>query len=227
MAAKYTNIKRVIEGIMIHPMLRELTMEQAIFYTQRFMQLVGCPFQFEEKTEVLPVQDFMAPLPCDFHEIIGVRNTEDNRAIQSSTSSFGMSLRRERNVPETYKIQGRMIVMTFPEGEIEVSYIAYKTDCDGYPMVPDDEFFISALEAYIKREFFKILYDQGKLQLNQIEAAKQDYAQAVFRLGGHNNMPTYDDMENVSNMLTSLLPHEFEYEQGYNTIGVKEHYKTH
>lgn len=44
-----------------------------------------------------------------------------------------------------------MIYVSFPKGAVEIAYKAVKTDEDGYPMIVDNEVYIAALEAYIKK----------------------------------------------------------------------------
>ena len=38
-----------------------------------------------------------------------------------------------------YRLNNNYIFTNFEEGSVEISYTAFVTDDDGYPMVPDDE----------------------------------------------------------------------------------------
>jgi hypothetical protein len=37
-------------------------------------------------------------------------------------------------------------------------------DEEGYPLIPDNVYFIMALEAFIKLQIFTMYFDQGKIQ---------------------------------------------------------------
>ena len=63
----------------------------------------------------------------------------------------------------TYKIQGNCIFTSIEDGNIEISYNSILVDKDGYPMIPDDESFIDAIEKFVKRERYNILFDEGKI----------------------------------------------------------------
>lgn len=49
------------------------------------------------------------------------------------------------------------------DGEIEIAYRAIAVDEDGYPLIPDRSPFTRALELYIKKQCFTILFDLGKI----------------------------------------------------------------
>ena len=63
----------------------------------------------------------------------------------------------------TYKIQGNCIFTSIEDGNIEISYNSILVDKDGYPMIPDDESFIDAIEKFVKKERYNILFDEGKI----------------------------------------------------------------
>ena len=67
---KYTTISRIADRIMRHPLLSDTSFESIIDYTIDFIQLVGCPQMFEEKTAILEVSKYRAKLPCDYVSMI-------------------------------------------------------------------------------------------------------------------------------------------------------------
>jgi len=56
-----------------------------------------------------------------------------------------------------------MIYTTVKEGTIELSYKAISTDTNGYPLLPDNSSFSRALELFVKKSWFTILFDLGKI----------------------------------------------------------------
>ena len=79
--------------------------------------------------------------------------TDDRKCGCSSKCSEG-----------TFKLQNTVIVTSFKEGKIKIAYNAAPVDENGYPLVLDNPAFLKALELYIKREVFTVLYDLGKIQ---------------------------------------------------------------
>lgn len=70
-----TNIRRILDRVMRHPMMRDIPFETAVEYTVDFISLIGTPAIYEEKTKLIPVFDWRGLLPRDFVEMIQVRST--------------------------------------------------------------------------------------------------------------------------------------------------------
>ena len=70
MESSYISIKQVLDNVLVHPMLSDVTLERAISYTIDFMKIVGMPSIFMEKVTTLEIVDNMSVLPDDFFEVI-------------------------------------------------------------------------------------------------------------------------------------------------------------
>ena len=166
MAEQYTNVRLILDKIMRHPLMQDISLETAVDYTVDFMRIVGVPNMFMEKTEIVEVKKYRAMLPCDYYQMIQVRKV-GGPAFRYSSDSFHMSECKDSNGRDladlTYKIQGNIIYTSIEEGEIELSYEAIATDSEGYPLLPDNSSFTRALELYIKKQWFTILFDLGKI----------------------------------------------------------------
>ena len=194
-----------------HPLLKDIPFETVIDYAVDFIKIVGTPPVFYEKTQNIEITDYRGELPCDFYEMIQVRlvkscdqrqwRYEDNLVFRYSTDSFHMSDNKPRVTDLTYKIQGSCI-FTAPlrDGAIEISYMAMPIDDEGYPLISDNSSYIRALEAYIKREWFTMQFDQGKINQVIMAKADQDYAWAVGQAQTDLIRPTIDQMQSISNM---------------------------
>lgn len=80
-----------------------------------------------------------------------------------STDNFHMSEVSHESPDLTYKIQGTVIYTSIKEGTIEIAYRSIAVDDEGYPLVSDKSSFTRALELYIKKQCFTILFDLGKI----------------------------------------------------------------
>ena len=116
MAIAYVNIKQALDNIMQHPLMRDLTFERAVNYTVEFMRIVGVPAMFVDKTAVVKVEDYRAPLPCDFYEMIQVRmHAPNGKMFRYSTDSFHLSDNKSESVDLTYKLQNSVLFASIKE----------------------------------------------------------------------------------------------------------------
>lgn len=222
---KYISIKVVLDNILDHPMLRDVSLERAVNHTVNFMRILGCPNMFEEKTAVLEIENYRAALPCDLYQIIQIRtcDSKDNyRVFRYSTDNFHMSKTKQDSHDLTYKTQGSILFTSVKNGKVEIAYNAFVVDEDGYPMIPDDSSFITALEFYIKKKCFTVLFDLGKINAGVFNQACQDYAWAVGQAQSSLIRPTIDQMQSITNSLNTLIQRTNEHKSGFVDNGTKE-----
>lgn len=229
----YISIRELLDNIISHPLLKDVSFERAVNYTVHFMRIIGCPSMFLEKTEVIDIEEFRGLLPCDFHKMIQVRTYlhcgEDRRyqVFRYSTDSFHMSDRKQDSYDLTYKLQGNVIFTSMKEGKIEIAYSAIAVDDEGYPMVPDDSSFIKALELYIKKECFTVLFDLGKINRDVYQNTLQEYMFYAGQAQTSLVKPTYDQMIAISNSFNALVPRMSEHKTGFVNSGTQERIRRH
>lgn len=226
---KYISIKEILDNLLDHPMLKDVSFERAVNYTQSFMRIVGCPKMFEEKTAIIEIEDYRGVLPCDFNEIIQVRthNTCNNnyKVFRYSTDNFHMSENKQDSFDLTYKIQGNVIFTSMKEGTIEIAYNAFVVDSEGYPLIPDNSTFIRALELYIKKQCFTVLFDLGQINQAVYHNVCQEYAWAVGQAQSDLIRPTIDQMQAITNSLNTLIWRTTEHNNGFVNNGSAEKIK--
>ena len=228
--AGYVKIQQIIDDIMEHPMLQDVTQERIIKYAADFMQIIGVPKMFDNKTAILEVTKYKAQLPCDFYSVLGVRTTDTHRAFRATTDIYHMSEDKEcksfyRDL--TYKIQGNYIFTSIEEGTIEISYMAIPVDDEGLPMILDNAKYINALELYIKKKLFTILFDQQKLDQRILVNTQQEYAFAVGQAQNDLIMPTIDEMQAITNSWTTAIQRTTEHRTGFVDNGNQEFLRRH
>lgn len=222
---KYISIKQIMDDILVHPLLKDLPLERAVNYAVEFTRRVGAPRNFVEKNEELEVQDYMAKLPCDYLKIIQVMDLKTRRAFRKTTDSFHLSHVRPTDL--TYKIQNSVIITSIKCGKILISYQSIGTDKDGYPLIVDNASFIKALELYIKKEWFTILFDTGRISQQVFNNTLQAYNYAAAEAQQSLTVPDYDEMESITNMWNTLIPRMTEHDNGFATLGTREYIKRH
>ena len=228
MAESYRKIRLILDKIMRHPLMRDISLETVVDYTVDFMKIVGVPSMFMEKTEIVEVKNYRAKLPCDYYQMIQVRKI-NGPAFRYSSDSFHMSECKDNNKRDladlTYKIQGNLIYTSIEEGEIELSYEAIATDSEGYPLLPDNSSFTRALELYIKKQWFTILFYLVKINPNVLQNVQQEYAWAVGDCQTEFNRLSIDKAESFYNSWRTLLLRDTEHRTGFINNGTKERLK--
>ena len=218
MAEQYINIKVILDKILRHPLMQDLSLETAVDYTIDFMRIVGMPRMFTEKVVRITVDKYRALLPCDYYQTIQVR-IPGGHALVYSTDSFHMS---NKGNSSTYKIQGNIIYTSIESGELELAYLAISTDEDGYPLLPDNSSFTRALELYIKKQWFTILFDLGKITPAVLQNTQQEYAWAVGDCQSEFNRMSIDQMEAFSNSWRTMILRDHQHSSGFIGNGSRQ-----
>ena len=229
MAEQQQSIKVIFDKIMRHPLLQDLSIETIVDYSIDFMRIVGVPSIFEEKVEKAEVINYRSSLPCDYYQMIQIRALDPNHNIlgtfRYSSDSFHMSDTKPEYADYSYKVQGNIIYLSVPNGLIEIAYQAIPIDSDGYPLIPDNSSFTRALEAYIKKQHFTILFDLGKIGNGPLAQIQQDYAWAVGDCQSEFNRLTIDKAESFYNSWRTLIIRSSEHRTGFLHNGTQEKLK--
>ena len=208
--------------------MQDLTLETAVDYCIDFMRLVGVPDMFTEKVAVLDINNYRAALPEDFYQVNQIRTTNGEYfRYAGDTFHTHKCFDNTVSVDLTYKIQGGVIITSIEKGCIEVSYQAIAVDEEGYPMIPDNSSFTRAIQAYIKKEWFTILFDEAKISQQAFQQAQQDYAWAVGDCRSEFNRLTIDKAESLFNSWRTLIIRDTEHRRGFKNNGSKEYIKRH
>ena len=246
---QYTSVRRVLDDLLDHPLLSDLTLEQVVRHTLRFMNLHGFSKLYQDREADVEIKDFRGVLPCDLVSIIQVKDCKTGICLRSMTDSFipGLSPFHEKHnnygkteedekprrmhrfylEEMTFKTQGQIIYTSFPEGAVRVAYKAIPVDEDGFPMVVDNENYLAALEAYIKKQVFTVKFDIGKLSAQILRNAQIEYGDLASQLIEEFQTPSVSEMESISRMITTLIPKVREFDKGFVHSGDRQYLRRH
>ena len=244
---RYTNIRRVLDNLHDHPMLADLTLEQVVRHTVRFIGIHGLSKLYQDKEADVDIHEFRGLLPCDLISITQVKDDCSGICLRSMTDTFTPGLVPPPPQPHhsphpympyippkahghgepTFKTQGRVIFTSFPEGKVRIAYKAIPVDEDGFPLLIDNENYLACLEAYIKKQVFTVKFDQGKIAAGVLDNAKQEYAWLAGQLQSEFTIPSYSEMQSITNYVTSILSSMRSFDQGFRHLGDREYIKKH
>lgn len=227
----YISIKELLSRILRHPLLQDLTLEQVVQYTLDFIGIFGMPKLYQDKEEVIHIEDFRGLLPCDLISINQVKECKSGVCMRSMTDNFMPQEHYDKNVgykvPQelTFKTQGQIIYTSFKTGDILVSYKSIPVDKDGYPLLIDNSVFMKALELYIKREAFTVLFDMGKIQAGVLQNTQQQYAWLAGQLQSEFTIPSISEMESIKRSWCTLIQRVTSFNDGFRNNGNQEYIK--
>mgnify|MGYP006972405533 CR=1 FL=1 len=101
-------------------------------------------------------------------------------------------------------------------------YLAMPVEDSGIPMIPDNGVFSRALTAFIKAQYFTILFDMGKISSQSLQQALQDYAWAVGACESEFLRLDLGRAESFFNSFRTLIVRDSEFENGFKENGTKE-----
>jgi len=135
------------------------------------------------------------------------------------------------NIPSIYKscrdeytiIAGDILRFSFKTGLVAIAYLGYQLDENGYPLVPDDYSFLTAIEKYFlmkisERDFYA--GKQGALQ--RFQKSEADWHFYVRQAKNKAMMISYDEAENLRQQQDYILPRNNIYDSHSGMINYKQ-----
>lgn len=189
-------VKVLIDRVLRHPLLSDLNEEYILDYIVECIGVIGTPELYEEKCDTFHIKDHRVLLPDTLVNVKAVRDTITKNAYIPSSNRF-----KDDDRSLTYKVQGNVLILGTTDREVEIIYDQLPVDEEGYPMISGDPAFIRVLESYIKQQAFTVLFDLGKIHINALQNAQQEYCWAVKNYTTRSKVPTVDQMENIKQIL--------------------------
>lgn len=218
---KYISVIQILDDLLADDMMRGLSLERAVNYAAEFMQIVGMPPEFENKVEKVQIENWRGELPCDLYEIVQVKDPK-GLAYISAEGNFGNRNRPDQFPAFTYQVKGNVIFTSTKDIDLLVSYLAIKTDSDGFPLIPENASYVRALELYIQKRYFTTLFNSGKIPQAVLANTQQEYAFYVGQAQSDLIRPNLDQMESMKNMWCTLIPRTHKHADGFKSVNNPE-----
>ena len=231
----YVSIKEIVDGLMQYPSMRDLQYESAIRWAVDLMGLIGSYDLYKDERELVTIENSRGKLPAGIiridqcRKVFGAYPNIGYDPMQYATDTFitaydkypnGVTNRTSKN---TYKIQGDYVYTSFHEGMIEVLYKTLYTDDDGVIMIPSNTSLSKAVEAYIKQEHFRGLYEIDKLSKAVFEEAKTEYCWYVAQAQNSVMNVSLDERQAISNAAHRLMWNNDFQQDAFRDLGDQEY----
>lgn len=185
---------------------------------------IGAFDQFINKTGIaLEVKNKRVALPCDLYSITSI--SKGSVPLQYLGGSFDFSFHcpdspnlTTKNV-NGYTINGPWINTNFNNTTIHLSYQAFNTDENGWPMVPNEVSYKEACFRYIVMKMRYPDWESGRLSDSKYETIEDRWQYYCKQARAVANMPTIDQMEAMKNFWLRLVPNINEHDTFFNGLG--------
>jgi hypothetical protein len=160
-------------------------------------------------------------------ENIYFNNETSMQPLQYGASTFHKSMHctgcvnESAQYEDTYIVDCDYIKTSFQSGKICLSYMAFPTDEDCYPLVPDDISFKEAMFWYIYK---KILLSTPSFKNNQIgyEFAEAQWKYYCTQARNAANYPDIDKYESFMNQWVRLIPTRSRHDLMFEQLNTRE-----
>lgn len=221
----YISINEILARIKRHPFLENISFERVVQYVLDFFRRAGLPKMFVNKIDVIDIYDYRGVLPCDLVQINQIREMKSKVCLRAMTDNFNGHNRHCIRTEMSFKTQGNILFVSFKHGKVEISYKTMPVDDEGYPLLLDNPIFLQALENYIKKEEFSILFDLSQIPAVVLNNARQEYAFSVGQLSSELTLPSVSEMESLSRMWSTLVQRTTDFDKGFRDLGNREYIK--
>lgn len=150
--------------------------------------------------KVLPLEGTMVPIftPTDFTDLLEAE-------IAISTLVTGVSS-TSSNIDYRYWIDDCYMKFNFELNQITISYLGSRVDDKGFPLIPDIIEYKTALIAYFTKMRSYPDFISGKMSVTIWDKIEEDWDHRCMQARVEKIKPDLDDMEQIKNMWTRLIP---------------------
>ena len=238
---KYRPIDSVIENILRDTdYYNEIHKGDAVEWAIRAMQLIGAPLVYDRRIAILPIENWRVGLPNDLVTLLAVRDKDTKQTFIESTDLFieyntehsegeeyvqspldpkGARARDKGSVfIPAYKVASGCIYTNVEEGEVEILYETFPSDENGCIIIPDEERYLMAIEAYIIFKIDNKLYRRGLLPKQIRDASEQDWLWYVESAHSKLVTPSYDQAESLKNQIQKIRQDKNAHDYGFKYL---------
>lgn len=125
----------------------------------------------------------------------------------------------------TYRLNAGIIETNFEDGFVELTYSGFVTDCNGFPMIPDEVKFEKAVEWYIIERLDYKKWRKGEIPDKVYNHSQQQSSWYIAAARSKGNIPSIDKMESWKNAMLRSIIRPNQHAFGFKYLGSQERRK--
>lgn len=215
MIYKYTSFKNILNKLYRDLNLTtEINESHVIEWCSEILAKIGAYSQYEEINSKIELTNGRAELPCNFDSLVYI--SHGGKPLSWSTSSNLHEYECEDSkVPKCctdyyFYISNNTLITDIPNTDsdqfIYLNYLGTPVDEEGYPMIPDDVYFMEACTKYVIYMLDYREWRKGNIPDKVLNKSETDYLFYVNSARGSANMPNERQMRNLKNIWIRLIP---------------------
>ena len=202
----------------------------------------------------LDVTNYKALIPCDvykieriavnggparyansnFHHLMGGECCDASSGVTSADlfiDNFGNAftpqssqLTNSSSGEITFDVNDNYITLSTETGTICLAYLAFPTDAEGYPMIPDDINYKVAVKKYIVMKLRYLDWASDPTNSGKRALFEYDESEYMWYVGKATNaakMPDIHQMQSIMNSVVNPIPNLGHYDNFFNSLGSK------
>lgn len=212
---------------------KEIDFSNIVEWSNEVLLKVGAYSQFKEISECIELTDGKACLPNGFYKLVDIMY--QGQPLHWATNTLAHNYQCEGcMIPKccteyNFYINDSYIITDIKNSTSEkcpdklcMVYLGMPVDCDGYPMIPDDVYFLEACAKYVTYMLDYQDWRKGQLPDKVFQKSEQDYLFYVKSARGAANMPNAAQLENLKNIMVRLIPKQNSYNGFFQNISKQE-----
>ena len=235
MITGYVSSKVVIAKLYRDLGINEEIPESSIYeWIAEALSLIGAYSQCDEVSDCIELTAGRAKLPCDFYKIVTI--SFNGHPVHWATNTSANNYQCDNcQIPVcssgccdyTFYMNDNYIITNIGLDEntnqnICIVYLAIPVDDAGFPMVPDDVYYMKALVAFVTYMLDFQEFRKGKIADKVFQYSKSEWEFYVNSARASALMPNLAKLERLKNIWRRLIPLTNEYDRGFINLGKKE-----
>ncbi len=213
----------------------EINESSVLEWISEALDKIGAYAQYEEYKECITLQNGKAKLPSNFYKLKDI--WYNNKPLSWTSLSVSTAYTCEgSNIPtccthNNFYIEGCYIItdITIDQSEsaqhLNIVYLGVPIDEEGYPLIPNDVYFIEACAKYVTYMLDHSEWRKGNITDKVFQFSEREWLWYCGAAKGAANMPDTAKMENLKNVWVRLIPNQNGYYNNFrnNPERLKRH----
>lgn len=196
----YTSLDLVIERLNTSKIPGvEWNISELKEWTWEALSKIGVIQEFIELPLEVEIIDGKGEIPSNIHTI---------HSVLEGDSSYNMSQIKhfEDFTTLTYKLNNGYIFTDFDKGTVVFNAYVFPLDEEGKPLIPDNEYYISAIYSFLRMKLGERLYWQNKIVGQQYQMLQREWEFYCPAAKNSSKMLTEDKAEDFEKKMLKTVP---------------------